>query len=83
MQAPYLCTRMVDVEAQNAALVLPHFDLIYFFLRLPPCLDILLCPIDMAFGVSDLCRGLLARFQRNKLEAHPTMYRFRSSSFSS
>ena len=54
MQVPYLCPRMVHVEAQNATLVLSHFNLIYFFLCLPPRFDILLRPIDMAFGVSDL-----------------------------
>lgn len=64
MQVPYLCTRMVHVEAQKATLVLSHFDLIYFFLRFPPRFDIPLCPIDMAFGVSDLCKGTLARSNR-------------------
>ena len=62
---PIYVPEWLMLKPQNAALVLSHFDLIYFFFRFPPCFDILLRPIDMAFGVSDLCREMLARFQRN------------------
>ena len=54
---PIYVPEWLMLKPQNAALVLPHFDLIYFFLRFPPRFHILLCPIDMAFCVSDLCRG--------------------------
>ena len=44
-------------KAQNAASVLSHLDLIYFFSRFPPRFHIPLCPVDMAFCICNLCRG--------------------------